>query len=123
MVMPLAPHASRSVVTDTLEREVLTNMVYDYGEPLQSLEVVWPTGEIFRMGSASVTGYPDAHSKGGNPAGPGIDFYRFVQGAQGTFGIVTWANIKIEWTPKLDKVLFAPDDNPVFVAVSHLLFT
>jgi FAD/FMN-containing dehydrogenase len=108
MIMPLAPHASRSVVTDTLEREVLTNMVYDYGEPLQSLEVVWPNGEIFRMGSASVTGYPDSHSKGGNPAGPGIDFYRFVQGAQGTFGIVTWANIKIEWTPKLDKVLFAP---------------
>src|ERR1035437_9064407 len=29
MVMPLLPHAHRSVVTDTLDREVITNMVYD----------------------------------------------------------------------------------------------
>jgi FAD/FMN-containing dehydrogenase len=108
MIMPLLPHPQRAVVTDYLEREVPTNTVYDYGEPLQSMEVVWPTGEIFRTGSASVTGYPDSPSKGGNPAGPGIDFYRFIQGAQGTMGVVTWANLKIEYQPKIDKVLFAP---------------
>jgi FAD/FMN-containing dehydrogenase len=108
VMMPLLPHASRSVVTDTLEREVLTNTVYDYGEPLQSMEVVWPTGEVFRTGSASVTGYPDSPSKGGNPSGPGLDFYRFLQGAQGTMGVVTWANLKIEYSPKIDKILFAP---------------
>lgn len=108
MIMPLLPHPMRSVVTDYLEREVPTNTVYDYGEPLQSMEVVWPTGEIFRTGSASVTGYPDSPSKGANPAGPGIDFYRFLQGAQGTFGVVTWANLKIEHKPRIDKVYFAP---------------
>jgi len=108
MIMPLLPHPGRSVVTDTLEREVPTNTVYDYGEPLQSMEVVWPTGEIFRTGSASVTGYPDSVSKGANPSGPGIDFYRFLQGAQGTMGVVTWANLKIESIPKMDKVYFAP---------------
>jgi FAD/FMN-containing dehydrogenase len=108
VMMPLLPHASRSVVTDTLEREVPTNTVYDYGEPLQSMEVVWPTGEVFRTGSASVTGYPDSPSKGGNPSGPGLDFYRFLQGAQGTMGVVTWANLKIEYSPKIDKILFAP---------------
>lgn len=108
MILPLLPHPERSVVVDTLEREVLTNTVYDYGEPLQSMEVVWPTGEIFRTGSASVNGYPDSPSKGGNPSGPGMDFYRFLQGAQGTFGVVTWANIKMEYIPKMDKVLFAP---------------
>ena len=108
MIMPLLPHPQRSVVTDYLEREVPTNTVYDYGEPLQSMEVVWPTGEIFRTGSASVTGYPDSPSKGGNPSGPGIDFYRFLQGAQGTMGVVTWANIKIEHKPTIDKVCFAP---------------
>jgi len=108
MVMPLFPHAQRSVLTDYLEREVPTNTVYDYGEPLQSMEVVWPTGEIFRMGSASVNGYPDSQSKGANPSGPGIDFYRFLQGAQGTMGVVTWSNLKIESIPKMDKVLFAP---------------
>ena len=107
MIMPLLPHADRSVVTDFLEREVTTNTVYDYGEPLQSMEVVWPTGEIFRMGSASVNGYPDSLSKGANPSGPGLDFYRFLQGAQGTMGVVTWANVKIESIPKIDKVYFA----------------
>ena len=108
MIMPLLPHAERSVVTDYLEREVPTNTVYDYGEPLQSMEVVWPTGEIFRTGSASVTGYPDSPSRGANPAGPGIDFYRFLQGAQGTMGVVTWANLKIEHLPKIDKIFLAP---------------
>jgi len=108
MIMPLLPHSQRSVVTDYLEREVVTNTVYDYGEPLQSMEVVWPTGEIFRTGSASVTGYPDSHSKGANPSGPGMDFYRLIQGAQGTMGVVTWANFKIESIPKEDKVFFTP---------------
>jgi hypothetical protein len=108
MIMPLLPHSQRSVLTDSLEREVPTNTVYDYGEPLQSMEVVWPTGEIFRMGSASVNGYPDSKSKGANPSGPGIDFYRFLQGAQGTMGVVTWSNLKIESIPKMDKILFAP---------------
>jgi len=108
VIMPLLPHSKRSVLTDYLEREVPTNTVYDYGEPLQSMEVVWPTGEIFRLGSASVNGYPDSKSKGANPSGPGIDFYRFLQGAQGTMGVVTWTNLKIESIPKMDKVLFAP---------------
>jgi hypothetical protein len=108
VIMPLLPHPNRSIVTDTLEREVPTNVVYDYGEPLQSMEVVWPNGELFRTGSASVNGYPDSPSKGANPSGPGIDFYRFLQCAQGTFGIVTWANLKIQYKPKLDKVLLAP---------------
>jgi FAD/FMN-containing dehydrogenase len=108
IIMPLLPHPLRSVVTDHLERQVPTNTVYDYGEPLQSMEVVWPTGQVFRTGSASVTGYPDSPSKGANPSGPGLDFYRLLQGAQGTMGVVTWANLKIEYQPQIDKLLFAP---------------
>ncbi|MBI5569567.1 MAG: FAD-binding oxidoreductase [Desulfomonile tiedjei] len=111
VIMPLTPPAQRSVLTDFLEREEPTNQVYDYGEPLQAMEVVWPTGEIFRMGSASVNGYPDSPSKGGNPSGPGLDFYRFFQCAQGTMGVVTWTNLKIESIPKRDKILFAPIDD------------
>lgn len=115
VIMPLLPHSERSVITDLLEREVPTNTVYDYGEPLQSMEVVWPTGEIFRTGSASVPGYPNSPSRGANPTGPGIDFYRFLQGAQGTMGIVTWANLKIEHSPKMDKVLLAPVTNLSYI--------
>jgi FAD/FMN-containing dehydrogenase len=108
IMMPLLPHPLRSAVTDHLEREVITNTVYDYGEPLQSMEVVWPTGEIFRTGSASVMGYPDSPSKGANPSGPGIDFYRFLQGAQGTMGVITWANLKTEYLTKMDRTFLAP---------------
>jgi FAD/FMN-containing dehydrogenase len=111
VIMPLLPHADRSVLTDNLEREVPTNTVYDYGEPMMAFEVVWPTGDIFRLGSASVDGYPDSHSKGGNPSGPGIDFYRFVQGAQGTMGVVTWTNLKVMFQTKKDKVFFIPVDD------------
>lgn len=108
IMMPLLPHPERSVLTDHLEREVITNTVYDYGEPMQSMEIVWPNGDLFRMGSASVTGYPDSPSKGANPSGPGIDFYRLVQGAQGTMGVVTWTNLKIQQKTALDKILFCP---------------
>jgi hypothetical protein len=111
VIMPLCPHSLRSVLTDTLEREVPTNVVYDYGEPMQSLEVVWPNGEIFRCGSASVNGFPNSKSRGVNPSGPGIDFYRFIQGAQGTFGIVTWMSMKIESIPKIDKIFFSPSSD------------
>jgi hypothetical protein len=120
MIMPLLPDSQRSVVTDYLEREVPTNTVYDYGEPLQGMEVVWPTGEIFRTGSASVPGYPDSMSKGANPSGPGIDFYRLLQGSQGTMGVVTWANFKIESIPRMDKVYLAPvTDLPYAIEFLH----
>jgi len=129
MIMPLLPPAERSVVTDYLEREVPTSTVYDYGEPLQAMEVVWPTGEIFRMGSASVNGYPDSISKGANPSGPGLDFYRFFQGAQGTMGVVTWANLKIEsaaiisedWPDEFERLQAALPPWTLVLVVSGLL--
>jgi FAD/FMN-containing dehydrogenase len=113
-IMPLLPPGNRSPLTDALEREVPTNIVYDYGEPMQSIEVVWPTGEVFRCGSASVNGFPDSNSRGANPSGPGLDFYRFFQQAQGTMGIVTWASLKAEGIPRMDKIFFAPVNDLAF---------
>jgi FAD/FMN-containing dehydrogenase len=107
LVIPLLPHSSRSVVTDYLEREVPLDVVYEYGEPLQSLEVVWPNGDIFRTGSASTPSYPDSVARGVNPWGPGIDFCRLLLGAQGTMGVVSWANVKIEYLPRVNKLMFA----------------
>ena len=72
-----------------MEREEPTNQVYDYGEPLEAMEVVWPTGEIFRMGSASVNGYPDSASKGGNPSVRALIFTDFSSAHRGR-----WA-----WSP------------------------
>lgn len=113
-IMPLLPRPDRSVLTDTLDRYVPTNIVYDYGEPTQSMEIVWSDGSIFRAGSASVNGFPDSKSRGANPSGPGLDFYRFIQGAQGTMGIVTWLSAKIEFETRIDKIFFAPVDDLVY---------
>lgn len=108
VIMPLAPRAERSAAADHLERDVTTNMVYDYGEPMQSMEVVFPNGNIFRTGSASSPMFPYSLARGANPAGPGLDFYRLLQCAQGTMGIVTWMSLKIQSIPQIDKIKFAP---------------
>jgi len=111
VIMPLLPRPDSSVLTSLLEREVQTSIVYDYGEPTQSMQVVWSDGSLFRLGSGSVNHFPDSISRGANPSGPGLDFYRFIQGAQGTMGIVTWISMKIEHKTKIDKIFFAPVDN------------
>lgn len=111
-VPPLLPHPGRSVLTTYLEREPLVIPRYEFGDPLLGMEVVWPNGDIFRTGSASAPGFPDSFCQGANPSGPGcMDFYRLLQGAQGTFGIVAWANIKVEYLPTVNKSLFIPFNN------------
>ena len=37
-----------------------------------------------------------------------MDFFRLFQGAQGTLGIATWINIKVETLPKKQKLFFIP---------------
>jgi len=98
----LVTPANRSVLTDYLEREVPTNTVYDYGEPTQSFELVWRR-ESFSDWVCQRQRLPGFKLKGCKPLRPGLDFYRFLQGAQGTFGIVTWMNLKIEFATKMDK--------------------
>lgn len=111
-VSPLLPHPGRSVLTTYLEREPLTIPRYEFGDPLLGTEVIWPNGEVFRTGSASVPGFPNSFAQGANPQGPGcMDFYRLFQGAQGTMGIVTWANIKVEYLPVINKAFFIPFSN------------
>lgn len=111
VILPLTPRSDRSVATDHLEREVTTSMVYDYGEPTQSMEVVFPNGDIFRTGSASAPKFPYSPARGANPAGPGLDFYRLLQCAQGTMGIVTWMSLKIQSIPVIDRIKFAALDS------------
>ena len=42
-------------------------------------------------------------------AGPAqTDFYRFLTGAQGGMGIVTWASIKCEVLPQIHKLYIVP---------------
>ncbi|MDP2744335.1 MAG: FAD-binding oxidoreductase, partial [Dehalococcoidia bacterium] len=109
---PLFPQAERSVVTSLLEREALVDCMYEYGEPLLTLEAVFPNGRVYRSGSASVKGvFEGAASAGVYPEGPGLDLFRLFQGAQGTMGIVTWAVVKTEYRPKVNKMFFASFKN------------
>lgn len=105
---PLAPHPLKSALTSMLEREPMLVPKFEYGDPIFALEEIFPSGELFRTGSACVTGFPDSAADGVNAQGPGIDWVRLVQGAQGTMGVVTWLNVKTEVKSKVNKTFFIP---------------
>jgi len=107
---PLLPHPSKSVLTSHLEREPMLIPKFEYGDNLVTLEVVLPDGELFKTGSACVPGFPDnSLAEGVNPGGPGnITWSWLIRGAQGTLGVVTWAQVKTAPRPKTDKTFFIP---------------
>ena len=98
---PLFPHPKASALTSSVEREPMLIPKYEYAEPALTMEVVLPTGDLFRTGTAS-----DEHCEGAYPEGPGIDFWRLFLGAQGTLGIICWLNVKTEYRPKNQKAFF-----------------
>jgi FAD/FMN-containing dehydrogenase len=110
---PLLPHPLKSVLTSHLEREPMLIPKFEYAGSLVTLEVVYPSGEAFRTGSACVPGFPDkSMAEGVNPGGPGYLTYNWlVQGAQGTMGVVTWAKVKMAPRPEIDKTFFIPFEN------------
>src|SRR4030042_2917046 len=110
---PLLPHHLKSALTSHLEREPVLIPKFEYTDTLMTVEVVLPDGELFKTGSACVPGFPDtSFSDGVNPSGPcNIMWTRLLQGAQGTLGVVTWGQFKIEYRPKVDKTFFIPFKN------------
>jgi len=54
---------------------------YEYGDPILPMEVVLPTGDIFKTGTAS-----DTHTQGAYPEGPGIDFLQIFHRRTGNHG-------------------------------------
>jgi len=99
---PLFPHPRTSALTSSMEREPMLIPKYEYGDPVLTMQLSLGNGQLFTTGSAS-----DSHCQGAYPEGPGIDFYRFFQGAQGTLGILSWLNLKTEYRPKHQKAYFA----------------
>ncbi|MDH5695612.1 MAG: FAD-binding oxidoreductase [Dehalococcoidia bacterium] len=109
---PLFPHPLKSVLGSHLEREPMLIPKFEYGDPILNVEVILPNGDLFRSGSTCVTGFPDKSAADGvNPQGPGIDWVRLFQGAQGTMGVVTWAIVKTEIKPKVNKTFFISFDD------------
>lgn len=108
--MPLLPRKSKTVVGSMLEREpvVMPKYHWDISDPLACVEVAFGTGEMFRTGQAAGPGTIEEQWAAGGaqktPYGPGpAAWYRLIQGAQGTMGIVTWASLRCELLPKLEE--------------------
>jgi FAD/FMN-containing dehydrogenase len=110
-MMPLLPHPLKSAVTSHLEREPILITKFEYGDPILTMEFVYPSGKVMRTGSAVVPGATTtAISDSVFPEGPDIDYWRLLQGAQGTMGIVTWLGVKVEYLPQVNKVFFISFD-------------
>jgi hypothetical protein len=123
LTMPLLPRSNKSVVASLLEREPTVVPKYNWHipEPLRCLEVVFGSGDIVRTGEAGEHGPLEEQWKMGwvqtLQAGPRqTDFYRLVQAAQGSMGIVTWASIRCEILPQLHKFFFVQAEK-----LNHLL--
>jgi len=111
--IPLLPHASRSVVMDWLEREAPVVQVHEYTEPMLSMQVIWGSGEEFVTGDAAYNHFrqPGCLADGIVPQGPGpMSFDRFIHGAQGTVGVVTWGIVQVQPLPTMNKTFFIVTD-------------
>lgn len=114
---PLLPRSNKSVIASLLEREPTLIPKYQWTllEPLRCLEVVWGDGSKLLTGDAGPWGSLDRQWEMKHaqvmPLGWGqADYYRFVSGAQGSMGIVTWATVKCEVLPQLHKVFFVASE-------------
>jgi len=108
---PLLPHPLKSALTSHLEREPHLIPRQEYKEPLYSVGVILPTGEKLRTGIADIPQYQEKFHTPHPPRPVTMNFRRLFQGAQGTLGVVTWAAIKIEYLPRVNRLYFIPFTN------------
>ena len=108
---PLLPHSSKSVLTSSMEREPPMIPKSEYYETFLGAEMVLPNGEMYWSGTAMGKGFAS-----GNFPDCLFPSMRLFIGAEGTLGIMTWANIKAEWLPTMEKIFFIPLANITDVA-------
>jgi len=102
---PLLPHPLKSVLTSSMEREPILIPKSEYNETFQTAEMVLASGEMFYTGTAIAKGHI-----GRSSPEHFIPSNRIFMGAQGTLGIMTWAILKAEWLPVMDKLFFVAFD-------------
>jgi FAD/FMN-containing dehydrogenase len=112
--MPLVPRKTKSVTSSMLEREpvIMPKYHWDIADPLDCVEIIYGTGDMFRTGAAAGPGsLEDQWAAGGaqvEAAGPSsASWYRIIQGSQGTMGIVTWSSARCEIIPTLEEPFLA----------------
>jgi len=108
--IPLLPRSTKSVTASMLEREPVIMPAYhwDIADPLDCVEIIFGTGDMFRTGAAAGPGsLEEQWSAGGaqvEAAGPSsASWYRVIGGSQGTMGIVTWSSARCEMLPRLEE--------------------
>ena len=107
-MLPFGIHPKRSALTSYLERDpAVAAASFEYGnEHIMDTELVLPTGDLYRTGLWAAGGMP------GSPMGPvRAMINRLWTGAQGTLGIVTKMNIKVEYLPKKRKLFLMQFDS------------
>lgn len=116
--IPLAPRRSKSVLGSLLEREPVIMPIYhwDIGDPSGCFEIVFGNGDLFRTGASAGSGtIEEQWAAGGSQkeaAGPSsASWYRLIQGAQGTMGIVTWGTARCEILPKVEEPFLIGSSN------------
>ena len=110
-LFPLLPRRDQSVLTSVLEAQPRLIPEFNYTEPIYTMEIVMPAGDIFRTGTAAL-GPPELNQSDMiGPWGPGFDWNRLYTRAQGTLGIVTWMNIMAEPLPSRQKLFFTASEN------------
>ncbi len=127
--MPLLPRATKTVVGSMLEREpvLMPKYQWDISDPICCVEIVFGRGEVFRTGQAAGPGTIEEQWAAGGvqktPYGPGpAAWYRLIQGAQGTMGIVTWASLRCELLPELEEPFVAgSNDLNRLIELAHWL--
>jgi len=102
---PLLPHRAKSVLTSNVEGEPMLIPKAEYADPFLSGEIVLADGDVIRTGTAVGRGTK-------SPTGMDILYPagKIFCGAQGTLGIMTWANLKAQFLPQMDKLFFIPLD-------------
>jgi hypothetical protein len=111
--MPLMPRKTKSVTASMLEREPVVMPIYhwDLPDPLNCVEIIFGTGDMFRTGAAAGPGSLEEQWAAGGaqvtPAGPSsASWYRMIGGSQGTMGIVTWSSARCELLPEIEEPYF-----------------
>ena len=107
-MLPFGIHPKRSALTSYLERDpAVAAASFEYGnEHIMDTELVLPTGDLYRTGLWAAGGIP------GSPMGPvRAMINRLWTGAQGTLGITTKMNIKVEYLPKERKIFLIQFDS------------
>jgi hypothetical protein len=108
--IPLLPRSTKSVTASMLEREpvILPTYHWDIVDPLDCVEVIFGTGDMFRTGAAAGPGTLEEQWAAGGAqveaAGPSsASWYRLIGGSQGTMGIVTWSSARCEILPRIEE--------------------